>query len=231
MLHISVSIVSFSVEICTSAAERVLLVTRRTHLSIQMSRKAVQAILTPFSGAACRLRPLGMRNVIQMFNMSHCGPCAIHRLMSTIVVSAGMESADVELPRHRISTAFSRSSGAGGQNVNKLNTKAELRFHIGDALWIDDHTKDRLRALFPNSVTRDGELVITSQRHRTQEGNLEDAFEKLHAMVVEAAQIPKERELKSEVTESTKDRYREDKRHRRDLKDRRRAAKGGSWDD
>ena len=115
--------------------------------------------------------------------------------------------------------------------MNKLNTKAELRFHIEQATWLDEHTKARLRELFPNSVNKEGELVITSQRHRTQEGNLEDAFGKLTEMVAEAAQIPKVREVKTEPSEHTKQKYRDDKRHRAELKERRRSSKSGGWDD
>ena len=150
------------------------------------------------------------------------------RRLSALVVTAGMAPTDVELPRHRVTASFSRSSGAGGQNVNKLNTKAELRFAIGEADWLDAHTAGRLRELFSNAVTRDDELLVTSQRHRTQEANLEDAFDKLTAMVAEAAQVPKERALRTGVTADTKERWREDKRHRKELKERRRGARFGA---
>lgn len=117
----------------------------------------------------------------------------------------------------------------GGQNVNKVNTKAEIRFHIDSADWLDTHTKGRLRELFGGSVTKEGEIVVTSQRTRSQESNLEDAIAKLEEMVTEAAAIPAVRELKTDVGEHTKERYKDDKKRRSDVKASRR--KGGGWDD
>ena len=135
----------------------------------------------------------------------------------------------VEIPRSKVTAVFSRSSGAGGQNVNKVSTKAELRFSVEDADWMDDHTKARLRVRYATFLTKEGDIVITSQRHRTQAANLEDAFEKLHAMVVEAASIPKVRHQRTGLSELTKQTYREDKVHRASLKARRKSMP--AWED
>jgi protein subunit release factor B len=85
----------------------------------------------------------------------------------TVICAGATDITPDSIPRKDIATNFSRSSGAGGQNVNKLNTKAEIRFHVATAAWMDDHTKQRLMLMNGGSVTKDGELVITSQRHRT----------------------------------------------------------------
>ena len=54
----------------------------------------------------------------------------------------------------------------GGQNVNKLNTKAELRFHVYSADWLSDDVKGRLHAQQANKINNEGELLVTSQEHR-----------------------------------------------------------------
>jgi peptidyl-tRNA hydrolase ICT1 len=125
--------------------------------------------------------------------------------------------------RPALSTPFAPQ---GGQNVNKVNTKAELRFNIASADWLDSHTKGRLLRICRNNINNDGELVITSQRLRTQEGNLEDAFAKLHEVVKEAASIPKVRAMRTGLSELTKTGYREDKRHRSEVKERRKPPRG-----
>jgi peptidyl-tRNA hydrolase ICT1 len=156
-------------------------------------------------------------------------PAATRRIT---FITAGTPATDVEIPRGKVEAAFSRSSGAGGQNVNKLNTKAELRFHVEDADWLDNHTKARLATLYRGFVNAAGQLVVTSQRHRTQEANLEDAFGKLRAMVAEAAEVPRVRHQRTGLSELTRKEYREDKRHRADVKTRRKSRPDGDdWGD
>jgi peptidyl-tRNA hydrolase ICT1 len=113
--------------------------------------------------------------------------------------SASIQAGDteIEIPRNKVQLSFSRSSGAGGQNVNKVSTKCELRFHVASADWLDTHTKGRLLLLYRKIINNAGELVITSQKLRTQEGNLEDAFFKLQEAVKEAASIPKVRSYRA----------------------------------
>ena len=113
--------------------------------------------------------------------------------------------------------------------MNKVNTKAELRFSVDDADWLDDHTKARLRVRSASFISKEGELVLTSQRHRTQAANVEDAFAKLHEMVADAATIPKLRAQRTGLSELTKQTYRVDKEHRATVKSRRKASP--SWDD
>ena len=145
----------------------------------------------------------------------------LRRALSTLPISDN--ATHILLPRDRLTTSFSRSSGAGGQNVNKLNTKAEVRFHLASAGWLAESVQERLAALYPAHVNGEGEVFVTSQRHRTQEGNLEDALEKLALMVRKAAHVPRVRQLRTNLSELTKNSYREDKRHRAEVKRHRRA--------
>lgn len=123
--------------------------------------------------------------------------------------------------RALVSTSFSRSSGPGGQNVNKLSTKAEVRFKLADAPWLDADARERLIAMWPSHVTNEGEVFVSSQTHRTQEANLAEALAKLEAMVAKAAAPPKVRQLRTNLSELTKKVYREDKRHRSEVKQKR----------
>ncbi len=107
--------------------------------------------------------------------------------------------------------------------MNKVNTKAELRFKLEDATWIEESVRKRLVEQYPGHVNGEGEVFVASQRHRTQGENLEDAVEKLHRMLFKAAQVPKVRLLRTNLSELTKKVYREDKRHRAEVKSHRRA--------
>ena len=88
-----------------------------------------------------------------------------------------------------------RSSGPGGQNVNKLNTKAEMRFNVDEADWIPEEVKARLKEIQGKNINKGGELYVSSQEHRTQKQNKLDCIEKLREMVAFAYLEPKERKM------------------------------------
>lgn len=85
-----------------------------------------------------------------------------------------------------------RAQGAGGQNVNKVSSAVHLRYDIA-ASSLPEEIKARLLVLSDQRITQDGVVVIKAQSHRNQELNLQDAMQRLHALIAQAAHVPKAR--------------------------------------
>lgn len=92
-----------------------------------------------------------------------------------------------------IKEEFIRSSGPGGQNINKVATAVQLRFNVSNSPSIPDDVKMRLTKLARNKINDDGVLIIDSRRFRSQFRNREVALNRLIELVKEAAQKPKKR--------------------------------------
>jgi ribosome-associated protein len=89
--------------------------------------------------------------------------------------------------------SYARSSGPGGQNVNKVESKAVLRWDVARSHAVPADLRARFLARFANRITREGELVIACQRYRDRERNVADCVAKLQAMLSEVAAPPKQR--------------------------------------
>jgi ribosome-associated protein len=99
----------------------------------------------------------------------------------------------VIIPSFALTLAFARSSGPGGQNVNKVESKVELRVDVDGIRGLDAAARDRLRALAGPRLDAQGRILVTSQRTRDQHRNLEDARVKVRELVARALRAPKRR--------------------------------------
>ena len=99
----------------------------------------------------------------------------------------------LKIPISQLQLTYVRSSGPGGQNVNKVASKVVLRWDFDAADLLDGDSIERLKTSYPANVTKDGELITTSQKTRDAWQNREDCFEKLRAMLLVAIKKPKRR--------------------------------------
>src|SRR5262245_30559377 len=114
------------------------------------------------------------------------------------------------IPDAEVQFTFSRSGGPGGQNVNKVNSKATLRWNVKNSPSIPDDLRQRFVSRFSNRLTHDGDLVVTSQRFRDQPKNVDDCLEKVATMLREVL-VPAKKRRATKPTRGSQRRRLQDK--------------------
>lgn len=99
-------------------------------------------------------------------------------------------SRKLQIPIEEFEFTFARSGGPGGQNVNKVNSKAILRWSVAKSPSVPEDVRQRFYDKFSNRITVDGDLILTSQKYRDQGRNVDSCLEKLRVMLVAVVAPP-----------------------------------------
>jgi ribosome-associated protein len=134
----------------------------------------------------------------------------------------------LSIPLSELRFTASRSSGPGGQNVNKVNTRVTLWFDVANSPGLSDHQKELIRNHLPTRVSKAGVLRVVSQKHRSQSFNRDEAIERFMSLLRESLLEVSPRK-QTTIPRAARKRRLDEKKHRSFIKDGR--SKAISWDD
>lgn len=117
----------------------------------------------------------------------------------------------LSIPESELTLTFARSTGPGGQNVNKVNSKAVLRWNVADTTSLPEAVKGRFLQRFASRITQAGEIVLASDRYRDQPRNVADCYEKLRHLILTSLAPPRPR-VKTRPSRASVERRLEQKR-------------------
>ena len=129
-------------------------------------------------------------------------------------------SHNIAIPMTELDFSYVRSSGPGGQNVNKLNTKAVMRWNVTESPTLPEGVRTRFLDRYQRRITTGGELILSSQRYRHQQQNADDCLLRLQSMIEAVAKPPKPRRPTKRSRASIEERLKK-KRHKSQKKQQR----------
>jgi len=133
---------------------------------------------------------------------------------------------DITIPDAELRFTYSRSPGPGGQNVNKLNTKATLHWDVTTTENLPESVRARFLALYSTRINNQGQLVMTSTRYRVASRNMEDCLDKLREMILAATKKPKRRIPTRRSASSKRKRLKNKKQH----SEKKQSRRSTNWD-
>ena len=128
----------------------------------------------------------------------------------------------IQIPRTELQFSYTRSSGPGGQNVNKVSTKAVLRWDVRQSPSLPAAVRGRFFDRYAARLTKEGHLILQSQKYRDQLRNMEDCLERLKALILDVASAPVQRRPTRRSRGSTERRLQDKKANSDRKKNRRR---------
>ena len=109
---------------------------------------------------------------------------------------------DITIPYSELKFEFFRSSGPGGQHVNKVETGVRLRFDVTHSIYLPEYIKKRLMLIHSSKINREGELLVESTIYKSQHRNKQEVIEKLTELLIQASKKEKKR-IKTNRTKSS----------------------------
>lgn len=121
------------------------------------------------------------------------------------------EERKIIIPDGELHLTFVRSSGAGGQKVNKTSSKAELKWNVGESQVFSDEEKARIRLALKTRIDKQDNIILESQKERSQTMNKSNVIERLHRFVSEAL-VPEKKRVATKPTRSSREKRLGEKR-------------------